>query len=153
MTLTPTKVAGETTELHYTNWQPVGSWLSLIARSAAPKQGLRSLCFRVLECRENENSYRQSWLNRLELPAVVEDPNTAGACLAQFSREAPSKGPEPFAQALYSSDTTCTAKLLCFQTAPAAEMPENINLIFADHPRHCSGPAHHQLSHVDVSTS
>lgn len=152
MNLIPTNVAGEITELHNTNWQPVESWLNLITRSVAPKQGLRSLSFKLLRCRE-ENSNRKSWLNRLELQAVVQDPKTSGPCLVQFIREASSKGPEPFAQALYSSDTTCTAKLLCFQTSPAAEMPEKMKLIFADHPRHCTEHTHHQLSHVDVFTS
>lgn len=70
MNLIPTNVAGEITELHNTNWQPVESWLNLITRSVAPKQGLRSLSFKLLGCRE-ENSYRKSWLNRLELQAVV----------------------------------------------------------------------------------
>lgn len=155
MTLIPTKVADEITELPNTSWHSVGSWLNLITRSAGPKQGLRSLSFRVLVCIE-ESSYIQYWLNKWELRAVVQDPRTVGPCLVQFSRETSSKAArkseQPFTQTLYSSDTTCTAKLLCFQTAPAAEMPQKMNLIFADHPRHCTGQAHHQLSHADVFT-
>lgn len=59
MTLIPTKVADEITELHNTKWQSVESWLYLIARPAAPKQGLRSLSFRVLVCLEEESSYTE----------------------------------------------------------------------------------------------
>lgn len=156
MTLIPTKAADEITELRNTSWQSVEGWLNLITRSTGTKQGLRSWSFIVLGCTEEENSYRQSWLNRWELWAVVEDPRKQGpawSSSAEASSKAAGKREQPFVQAFYVSDTTCRAKLLCLQTASAAEIPEKMNLILADHPRHCTGHAYHQLSHVDVFTS
>lgn len=165
MPLIPIKVADEKAKQCNRKWHGVEGWLSLTVRSTYTKQGLRSWSFKepcasapwwaqknkiVRAGLRGENSQQLSRTSRQQVPAWsgLAERYAAGSWKEGVAITL------NFAQTLYRSHTTCGAKLLCLQTAPSSEVPpEKTNLkIFADHCTHCTGCAHHQLSHVDIFT-